>query len=55
MVVQWASPAPGFTVDIEHGFEEVDVEFESESHKSKIDAKWSAEGPIYAIKEEGDS
>lgn len=41
----WASPAPGFTVDVERedGGSELSVEFRSEEHRSRVKA-WAEEG-----------
>ena len=50
--VLWASPNPGFDVDIDHGFESR-VEFESDDHKTRIDAWWSG-GPQHEIREDAD-
>ena len=50
--VLWASPNPGFAVDIDHGAESR-VEFESDGHKTRIDAWWSG-GPQHEIREDAD-
>ena len=50
--VLWASPNPGFEVDIDQG-EESRVEFESDDHETRIDAWWSG-GPQHEIREDAD-
>ena len=41
VVLQTAAPGPGFAADIKKsGPPEVDVEFESESAKYRVEAKW---------------
>ena len=50
--VLWASPNPGFDVDIDHGASSR-VRFESDDHKTRIDLWWAA-GPQHAIREEAD-
>ncbi|MDW3179274.1 MAG: hypothetical protein R8J94_17900 [Acidimicrobiia bacterium] len=49
--VLWATPNPGFDVEIKPGSSSVRVEFESNEHKSRIDAWWS-DGPQQAIRED---
>ena len=48
--VLWATPNPGFDVDISPGVD-VRVEFESDDHKSRIDAWWS-DGPRHEVRED---
>ncbi|MDH3753459.1 MAG: hypothetical protein OEU32_06255, partial [Acidimicrobiia bacterium] len=49
--VLWATPNPGFGVEIEPESPGIKVQFESEGHKSRIEAWWSA-GPQHEIREE---
>lgn len=49
--VLWATPNPGFDVEIQPGSSSVRVEFESNEHKSRIDAWWS-DGPQQNIRED---
>lgn len=49
--VLWATPNPGFDVEIKPGSSSVRVEFESNEHKSRIDAWWS-DGPQQDIRED---
>ena len=53
--VVFANPAEGFTVDVEpeHG-NGVKVEFESESHESRVDGWW-ADGPVDLVQEEDEA
>ena len=54
VTVVFANPAPGFTVDVEpeHG-NGVKVEFESDSHESRVDGWWAG-GPVDRVEEDAD-
>jgi hypothetical protein len=50
--VLFANPAPGFTVEIEPGNDNgVKVEFDSDSHTSRVDAWWDG-GPADRVRED---
>jgi len=49
--VLWATPNPGFEVDIDAESTTVRVEFEADNHLSRVDAWWS-NGPQRDIREE---
>ena len=55
VTVVFANPAEGFTVEVEpeHG-NGVKVEFESESHESRVDGWW-ADGPVDLVQEEDEA
>lgn len=48
--VLWATPKPGFDVDVGSGGPGVRVEFESDDQESRIDAWWDS-GPRHEIRE----
>ena len=48
-----ATPKPGFTVEVEGEGSGVRVEFESETHKSRLDAWWDG-GPQAEVREDAD-
>lgn len=54
VTVVFANPAAGFSVAVEpeHG-NGVKVEFESDSHESRVDGWW-ADGPVDRVREDGD-
>ena len=51
--VLWATPNPNFEVEIQPGSDNVRVQFESDDHRSRIDAWWS-DGPRNEIDEDDD-
>ena len=54
VMVLWATPKPGFTVDVSSDADSLDVEFRSDSHRSKIQAWWD-NGPQWLIREREDN
>lgn len=54
VTVVYATPAAGFEVDVEpeHG-NGVQVDFESDSHRSRVDGWWE-NGPVDRVREDGD-
>lgn len=50
VTVLWATPNPGFEVEIEPETPGIKVEFEADHHESRVDAWWS-DGPEYDIRE----
>jgi hypothetical protein len=53
VTVVLATPNPGFGVDAEQrGAVAVRVEFESDQHRSRLDASWSG-GPVDEVREDG--
>jgi hypothetical protein len=48
-----ATPKPGFTAEVEGEGSGVKVEFESETHKSRLDAWWDG-GPRAEVREDAD-
>jgi len=53
VTVLWATPNPGFEVEIEPEDDKARVDFESDGHESRIDAWWS-DGPRHEIREDSD-
>ena len=53
VVVVWATPAPGYTVDSHREDGGVEVEFDDGTHESKIEAWW-ADGPRFETREDDD-
>jgi len=53
VVVAWATPAPGYTVDTHAEDQGVEVEFKNGAHESKIEAWWAG-GPRFEISERDD-
>lgn len=54
VTVVFANPGPGFTVDSEpENVNGVKVEFESETHRSRVDGWWD-NGPLDRVREEPD-
>ncbi len=52
--VVFANPAPGFSVDVEAEHDNgVRVEFESETHESRVDGWWDG-GPVDLVREDAD-
>lgn len=49
--VLWATPNPGFSVEIEPGSPGIKVEFRADHHRSRVDAWWF-EGPQHSVREE---
>ena len=47
----WATPNPGFDVNIEPESPGIKVEFRADHHRSRVDAWWSG-GPQHSIREE---
>jgi hypothetical protein len=53
VTVLFATPAPGFTAEVEPHDGAIRVEFESEGHKSRIDAWWAG-GPQAETREDNE-
>lgn len=53
VVVVWATPAPGYSVESHDEDDGVEVEFSNGIHESKIEAWW-ADGPRFETREQND-
>ena len=53
VTVLWANPNAGFEVDVEPEGNGVQVDFESESHRSRVEGWWD-NGPVDRVREDAD-